>query len=282
MSRNSCLAFLALVPCLAAQGEPRPAGSTPPSGDAAESMDRRWAEAGVVVDRRQRIVAVRGRFNSPKQPLEYLVTAPHGSHYESLVAIAAKPSEIAAALISLGVDTGTPPKRVRKPAPAASAPARKGAGGMDDIPFEVVPGAGGGVYLYVEWNDDHGFHRHRIEDLVFERIEGRTIPHARFVFANSELLSLRPRNDATAYAADLDGNFASCGFGGSPVLAYPTPHPYAMESDLEIYQPNWTLVPNDELPLTLLFACEDMESPLVPSMKPPPASAPASRTASPR
>lgn len=249
------------------------------TGDQAiqRAFEEMLAKQGVVIDRKQGVVALRGQFNSPKQPLEYLVTAPRGSHYESLIAIAARPSDVAAALLSLGVDQGSRPRRMpREKKPDTGAPPVAADPTIPDtLPFVVEPGKGGGVFLYVEWNDDRGFHRHRIEDLVFERPEGRTIKHERFVFSNSLMLQPRSKREVETYAANADGNFASCGFAGEPVLAYPSPHPMAMEGDFEIYQPNWTLVPSEPCPVTLLLAKEELEKPLVPEMAPPPASAPA-------
>src|SRR6516162_9926513 len=83
--------------------ESRPAGDRPPAQVAAEAgnddlrskLDAFLAGQGVAVDRERKLVSIRGRFCSPKQPLEYLVTAPHGSHYESLVAVDARPSDVA-------------------------------------------------------------------------------------------------------------------------------------------------------------------------------------------
>ncbi len=220
--------------------------------------------AGVVIDRERKLVALRGRFCAPRQPLEYLVTAERGSHYESLVAIDARPSDVAAALHSLGVEKGTGP--VRKPKETKPTAEEIAAGAT---PYDVIAGTGDGVLVLVEWNDDRGFHRHRIEDLVFERPEGRTIPHARFVFVDSMMLEPRSSRDVLTYGSNADGNFGSCGFGGAPVIAYPKPHPFAMEGDFEIYQPNWTLVPSEPLPVTLLLGAEDPVVPLVPRLAPP-------------
>jgi hypothetical protein len=228
-------------------------------------------KAGIAIDRGRRLLAVRGQFNAPRQPLEYLVTAPRGSHYESLIQVAAKPSDIAAGLLYLGVERGEPPaKRPKSPPPSEE---ERSAG---VLPYEVLPGTGGGVFVYVEWNDDRGFHRHRIEELVFERPEGRTIPHGRFLFVNSAILEPRSSKETRAYAADLDGNLVTCGFGGAPVLAYVKPHPFALQSDYEIYQPNWTLVPSETSGVTLILSAEELVTPLLPRMAPPPASLPAS------
>jgi hypothetical protein len=251
--------------------ETRPAADRPPQKIASEAetaemrsqFDRAMAEQGVAIDRERKLVSVRGRFSSPKQPLEYLVTAPHGSHYESLISVDVRPSNVAAALFSLGLTEGNGPTRKLKSPRPTDEELASGA-----TIYEVVPGSGDRVYLYVEWTDDHGYHRHRIEDLVFERPEGRTIPNLGFVFVNSTMLEPRSKREVPAYAANVDGNLVSCGFASQPVLAFPKPHPYAMEGDFEIYQPNWTLIPSDPLPVVLSFSKDPLERPLNSAMTP--------------
>lgn len=278
-SQLSLALAAAAVAGLAAQGS-KPAPDRPPAEVAGEAgseelrarFDRFMAERGISIDRALGVAAIRGRFCSPKQPLEYLVTAPRGSHYESLIAVEARPSDVAAALFSLGIGEGKPP--ARKPKDPRPSEAELAAGATI---FDVVPGTGDRVHLYVEWVDDRGFHRHRIEDLVFERPEGRTIPNEGFVFANSLMLQPRSQREVPTYAANADGNLVSCGFSSAPVLSFLRPHPYAMEGDFEIYQPNWTLVPSEPLPVVLLFAKAPLEKPLLASM--PPESRPASRPA---
>lgn len=263
---------------------PAPTPDSPPRETAQKSsataelrkkFDETMESRGIVIDRERRLVAMRGRFNAPKQPLEYLITAPKGSHYESLVSIDVKPSDIAATLMALDVQEGKPPVRKLKDPKPTEEEMKNGA-----TLYDVLPATGGGVFIYVEWNDDRGFHRHRIEDLVFERPEGRTIPNGRFIFINSMMTEPRLKNEGVYYEANLSGNFCTCGFSAGAVLTYPKPHPYAMEGDFEVYQPNWTLVPSEQLPVTLILAAEELSAPLIPRIAPPPAlpaSAPASR-----
>jgi hypothetical protein len=269
------LSILALTPVAATlpQDGSRPAPDKRPAdlvkekggqGDLRDAFDRDMEQQGVFIDRAKKLIAVRGKFNSPKQPLEYLMTAPRGSHYESLIAIEAKPSHVAAAILSFGIDEGTAPVRKLKEKKPTEDEMKAGA-----TIYDVDRGAGGGVYIYVEWYDPRGFHRNRIEDLVFERPEGRTIPNAKFIFKNSMMVEPRTPREVSTYAANIDGNFASCGFGGAPVLCYPQPHPYAMEGDFEIYQPNWTLVPSEPLPVTVVMSCEELDKPLVAKAAPP-------------
>ncbi|MFN0206771.1 MAG: YdjY domain-containing protein [Planctomycetota bacterium] len=278
---KTAAAFLFLVTILlnapAQKGETRPADRPPAdivkekaATDALRAMfDREMEQQGVFIDRARKLIALKGKFNSPKQPLEYLITAPRGSHYESLIAIEAKPLNVAAAIISFNVNPGTGPVRKLKEKKPTEEEMKAGA-----TSYEVEKGTGDGVFIYVEWNDDRGFHRNRIEDLVFERTEGRTILNAKFIFTNSMMIEPRASRDIPTYAANADGNFASCGFGGAPVLTYPKPHPYAMDGDFEVYQPNWTLVPSDPLPVTVILSCEELLQPLI-ERAAPPASAPA-------
>lgn len=254
------------------RGESRP---SPQGGDAAHAtFDAALASQGIVVDRGRGLVAVKGKFCAPKQPLEYLITAPHGSHYESLVAIEARPSRLAAALLSIGVkEEGKMP--LRKPKQPKPSDAELAAGALL---YEVEPATGDRIHIYIEWNDDRGFQRHRLESLVFERPEGRTIPNDGFVFINSTILTPRNAKESPAYAADVDGDFLGCSAGGSPVLVVPKPHPYATEGDFEIYQPNWTLVPSEPLPVVVILSKSRLDAPLFPNLATPesaPASAPA-------
>lgn len=263
------------------QNTTRPAGDQAPrsvvqqnSGtqEARAKFDETMEKQGIVIDRERKLVALRGKFNAPKQPLEYLITAPRGSHYESLVSIEARPSMISAALIALGVEEGKAPVKKLKETRPTEEEQKNGA-----TIYDVTAGVGGGVYIYIEWNDDRGFHRHRIEDLVFERPEGRTIPNAKFIFLNSIMLEPRTAKESPAYEANISGNFCTCGFSAAAVLTYPKPHPYAMEGDFEVYQPNWTLVPSEQCGVTVILSVDELLSPMIAKVTPPPASAPASR-----
>jgi hypothetical protein len=258
------------------KAETRPAEPASRPDVTPEQFEQLLAKEGIRLDRDRGLVAVRGRFCSPKQPLEYLITAPHGSHYESLVAIDAKPSILAAALMAIGFDDKGSKMPVRKPAVPRPSDAELAEG--KKLLYDVEPAVGEKVHIYVEWNDVRGFQRHRLESLVFERIEGRTIRNLGFVFVNSAMLTPRNPKERQAYAADLDGNFLSCSSGGQPVLVYTQPHPYATEGDFEIYQPNWTLVPSEALPVVVLLSRNSLDTPLVKDMTPP-ESAPASRPA---
>ncbi|MBI3820202.1 MAG: hypothetical protein HY286_16020 [Planctomycetes bacterium] len=269
------------VPNQQSPSRPAPVPDQPPKAVVKEKastdelriqFDRDMEKQGIVIDRSRKLAAIRGRFNAPKQSLEYLITAPHGSHYESLISIDARPSNIAASLISLNIDEGSAPERKLKNPKPTEDELKNGA-----TIYDVTSGFGGGVFIYIEWNDDRGFHRHRIEDLVFERPEGRTIPNAKFIFINSVMTEPQSKRDVPMYDANISGNFCTCGFNRGSVLTYPKPHPYAMEGDFDVYQPNWTLVPSEQLPVTLILSAEELLQPLIPAIAPPPTSAPASR-----
>lgn len=262
----------------ASSPQSKPWSEVPPSSlvDQAGTgaFDKKMEAEGIVIDRAAGLIAFRGKFSSPKQPLEYLITAPKGSHYESLISIEVRPSYLAAALISMGVEQGKPPVRKAKAVKPTDEELQRGA-----TVYDVEPGSGGGVYIYVEWNDSRGFHRNRLEDLIFERPEGQTLANGKFIFANSMMVPVNPKSETTAYEADLTGNFCTCGFGNGAVLAYVKPHAYAMEGDFEVYQPNWTLVPSEQAGLTVFLSLKEMSAPWMERMAPPPAVKPASAPA---
>src|SRR5262245_25378442 len=115
-------------PAPAASQNPVDAAKDATKDDAVRAeLERRLEEKGVTIDRARKLVALRGRFNAPRMPLEYLITAPHGSDYESLLSIGATPSDVATALYYLGVETATPPVRKRKEKPPTQEELQAGA-----------------------------------------------------------------------------------------------------------------------------------------------------------
>ncbi len=160
---------------------------------AAAAGGRQATPAGFTVDREKKEVLIPARIaprklpNLPEvYPIEVIASypAPKGQKaHETVVTVAAVPTEVHKALESLGLKAG-------KPARGADA---------------VASGADGGRLLEVPEKGAPGKKRVRVEALLMDRRTGRPLPPVKWHFTGSSTKQPDPAKPDQVYAADLSG-----------------------------------------------------------------------------
>lgn len=203
------LAFATATAAAAQDPPPARAGelARPPPKDAAE-FARRLAEDGIVFDRARREVHVRGdllrRRRSREYPVEYGIVIEGGFTHEAFGIVRCTPSLLNACFLALGLEPGTPRRRVlREPLP----PREEVEAGLVE-PFRVLPPAGDRVFLYVRWTEPDGTAVTRaFEDFFVDLRTLQPLPLRGYVYLGSrfdEILVGTERKQV--FLADYEGN----------------------------------------------------------------------------
>ncbi len=218
--------------------------------DAAEILARTFAEEGVHLDLESGVVSLRTTVLVRNELLEYLLVGPLGQAHESLFFSEVTPSVLNAALLALGVEPGTNARWIPvEPAPTLE---ERRAG---KSPYDVVPPAGDGFYLYVAWREAGETYFYRAEDLLANLETGRSMRRHRWVYLGSRFVRY---DGQEVYAADVEQNLINVAFFSEGHTLATAALPECV--DQAIWIANVWLIPPRESAVELIFAREKLAS----------------------
>ncbi len=245
-----------------------------PHGDPRAVLIREFAKSGVLLDLERDLVALDVRVLARFQPLEYLLVGGGGQSHESLFGTDVRPSTLNAALLALGVETGSNAQWIEVEALQAQPegdgvdPSGVDQNGVDQndglggppqasqqparVRYTIEPPQGDGFYLYAAWKTGDERFFYRVEDLIANVDLGRSMQRHRFVFLGSKMVRPRPDQDEEVFAADLEQNLINISFfrAGHTLLTAAIP---AARSEDAWFSNHW-LVPEEGNSVRLIFA----------------------------
>ncbi len=216
--------------------------------DPAEELRRTLSEVGLELDLERQLMRFPVDVLVREELLEYLLIGPRGQAHESLFHTELRPSLINAALLALGA---TPGKNARwepiEPPPTeeelrAGAPAHR-----------VYPPEGDGFYLYVAWREGEELYHYRVEDVLQNLSNGRSMRRHRWVFLGSRFAPLK-EGEPEVFLADYEENLINLAFfqQGNTLLTAALPE--CVQQTIWTANP-WLLPPKDAK-VELIFARE--------------------------
>lgn len=175
---------------------------------------------GISVNKEKKTVEVKGTIirdpNSPrKYPIEYVIISEGGSAHEALIMVKATPSNLNAALLSLGLNPGkTITSRKKDPPPPQD---EIDSGNANE--YELIPPTGQVVYIYVRYKGWNTRPIRFLEDLILDFRTGRSMKRVGWVYIGSRFAEvLDGRKRVRKYMADMERNIVACyltGFGNA-------------------------------------------------------------------
>lgn len=179
-------------------------------------------------------------------PLELIACTKDGKVHESIIAVAAKPSHIHAALLLLGTKPGSP--ATRKPIDP------------EGLAFIDIPPHGGPVEVSLVTRNDDGTESEKpIRDFIVankdfqsnasEDPDSRRFPTSTFLFAGSVLLDPKEPGAPRRYLSDLSGNLISISTFGDETLCLPDVH--SQENHALLWRIDSGKLPPLDSPITL-------------------------------
>lgn len=231
-----CVALCAVEPAPEALSTNQPGSAGGATNATLQAALQQLKFPGVTINVQERCVDVESVVCLHRGALELVACTKGTKEHESIVAIAAKPMHIHAALLLLGAKPGSPATRQQLGAPAE--------GWID------VPPRGGPVDVYLVLKGEEGtMVEHPISDFIApfkRRSEGSAAadPEARFpthtfLFAGSVLYGDGP--GPRRYLSDESGNVISLSTFGDEVLCLPAIH--SQDNDALMWQVNPTNLP---------------------------------------
>jgi len=166
-----------------------------------------FAKEGISVDLEKKRVSVKGAIirdkESPRYPIEYIVVSEGGSTHEALVLIKAVPSDLNAALLSIGLEPGhTVIFRKKDPPP----PPEDVASGKTS-PYEVIPPSGMVMHIYVHYDGWKTDKNRPLEDLILNLHTHKPLDRVGWIYVGSRFATvLLGRKRVNRYIADLERN----------------------------------------------------------------------------
>ncbi|MEX1024480.1 MAG: YdjY domain-containing protein [Planctomycetota bacterium] len=228
---------LAAAPLLALLVSTQDVGApVDPEARAQATLEQALKSAGAVVDWEAGALAIPAEVLVREDLLEYLLVAPHGQAHESLFLTEVGASLINAGLLGLGATPGRNARVV---------------GEGDERSIELP--TGDGFYLYAAWREGDETYLFRVEDLIANLENGRSLERHRWVFLGSRFVE---RDGESHFAADQWGNLVNLSFfyEGDTLL---TAAVRAAESQTA-WLPNAWLVPPSGSPVLFVFAREPL------------------------
>jgi len=235
---------------LSSAGAQDPA-SGPPKPLAAE-LERAFAEQGIHLDLQAELCSLPARVCIRRDLLEYVLVSAWGASHESLFSTGVSPTVFNTALVTLGAEPGENVRWIeRDPAPSEEE-IRDGAATHD-----VLPPTGEGFYLYAAWREDGETYFFRLEDLITNIERGRSMRRHAWVYLGSRLVQPEPEAEERVLAAELEGNLINLSY----FRAGNTLFTAALDECVSqtIWVANAPLLPEEEAPVTLLFARRRLE-----------------------
>lgn len=159
---------------------------------------------GIAIDKEKRTVTFPAAINMTGGMLEYLIVADTGKTHESLLSTKIQPYDIQVAMLLLGI----------KPAgrTASEPPAQLNKEYLKSAP-EL---AGEKISLFLTWQDAHGPHRVRAENLVWNLKENRAMTEGPWTYNGSELYGGK-------FLAQVEGSVAALVRDSAALMNNPRP-----------------------------------------------------------
>jgi hypothetical protein len=172
-----------------------------------QTLQETFASEGISVDLERKRVSVKGAIirdkESRRYPIEYVVVSEGGNTHEAMILIKATPSNLNAALLSLGLEPGTTViYRKKDPAPA-----------QEDIDsgkvsaYEVVPPCGTVMRIYVHYEGWEERPYRPLEDLLMDLRTRKPLERIGWVYVGSRFANvLLGKKRIREYMADMERN----------------------------------------------------------------------------
>ncbi len=220
------------------------------------------SESGVRLDLERGRCAIDARVLARYQPLEYLLVGERGQAHESLFGTEVEASLLNTALLLLGAEPGQNARWVEVESDEAEGTVENdGLGGPpaepeDERPapkrFAIEPPEGDGFYLYAAWVEDDETYLYRVEDLIANVEEARSMRRHRFVFLGSKMIQPRQDSAEEVFAADLEQNLINVAYfrAGHTLLTTAT----SAASSEDAWFANHWLVPGEGKTVRLVFS----------------------------
>lgn len=209
------------------------------------ALDALFAQAGMLVDLEQQLIAAPVRIAVINDPLEYLLVSNHGAAHESLFVTEVDAELYNAAMLAIGVSPGKNVQYKEKVPGPSQEEMRAGAD-----PYDVTLPGGDSFYIYACWKEGSETYFFRIEDLVRDIDRMRTMQRHRWVYLGSRMMTRRGTG-RTVFAAAAEGNLINIAFFGAGNTLVTAG--LASCSDQSIWLPNaWLLPPFQSAALLIL------------------------------
>jgi hypothetical protein len=172
--------------------------------------DNRYRIGTLMLDQRKREIRFPGAFVQREVPLEYLICAPGGKLYESLLRADVNPYNLQLALLLLGLE---PRNNL-------------------EIQGDAVQATGDPVTILVSWDSETGEVTRRAETLLWQPANERSMEETSWVFSGSEIID-------GVFRALVDRSLVAVYNDPSAIINNPLP----TGADDTSYVPNRDLVP---------------------------------------
>ncbi|QDU69240.1 YdjY domain-containing protein [Engelhardtia mirabilis] len=191
--------------------------------------------------------------------LEFFLTGPSGSGYESLFSTEADATILNAAFLALGMEPGQNARWVlREDAPApASAEQEAGPGELGARPegYDVLPPEGPGLLIYVGWRVGDETYFFRAEDLIADLERQQPLQRHRWVFLGSRMVD---SNDGEVFVAAMEQNYVNIAWFSEGNTLLTSARPECERQDIWVGNP-W-LVPEPDTQVRIFFSRDPLTS----------------------
>jgi len=223
-----------------------------------EELLAEFESEGITVDLARKRVSVKGAIirdkESRRYPIEYVVVTEGGNTHEAMILIRATPSNLNAALLSIGLEAGTSVIYRKKDPPPPQEEVESG----KTSPYEVIPPAGTIMKIYVTyegWEEN----KHRLlEDLILNLRTRESLERVGWVYVGSRFAKvLLGRERTLQYMADMERNIAALyltGYGNA-IFDVNT----LDGTDDSLFDVNPETAPPMGAPVTLTFTLDEMK-----------------------
>jgi hypothetical protein len=192
---------------------------------------------GIRIDKAKRTITFPAAINLTDGLMEYLIVTEMGKTHESLLSTKISPYDIQVAMLLLGIKPSAtaesePPAQITKQY-LQSAPELKG---------ETVN-------LYVSWKDDHGSHRVRAEEMMWNLHTNAVMTDGPWVYNGSEMYGGK-------FLAQVDGSITALVRDSAALINNPRPG----NDDDQIWQVDTKAAPKVGTPVDVTIELEDNPS----------------------
>jgi hypothetical protein len=173
----------------------------PPAVPAQDELAAALQKEGIVLYREAGVLSIPVQVQIKSELLEYVLVGPNGAAHESLFLTRVRPSVLNTALLLLGVEPGH----------NAHFENRAGTDELGRPNVQIYPPEGDGFYLYAAWREGEELYFFRVEDLVRNLDNGRSLARQRWVYLGSRFAALKAGAPET-FLADAEGNLINLAY----------------------------------------------------------------------
>ena len=242
---HAALAAACLLPVSGAG--PQEAETAP---DLGRALVETLAEGGVHLAPEAGFVAVDAEVVVRRDLLEYLLVGPGGALHESLFQTDASPSLLNAGLLALGARAGNNAEWIAVEPPPTLEERRAG-----QPTHDVRSPEGDGFYLYATWQEGDELYLYRVEDLVANLHDDRSMRRHRWVYLGSRFAPLG--EEPEVFVADVEQNLVNVTFFPEGNTLITAALPECIDQSIWIANP-W-LVPERGALVLVVFSRERLD-----------------------